>query len=151
MSEFTQLVENIVKEAKRLKDKHTKEIDASVNYACIFCQNDDEYKTFKQLAGELGSVLEQTKSGPLFRIKIETVAGTLQLLKVRNPDITRKERGDADFTVDDYSNFKTDYIGVRGFKVMTNKDFEMIELMDPDFDVRAYFSNPPLDQQMGLI
>lgn len=33
---------------------------------------------------------------------------------------------------------------------MEKPDFYMIELMDPKFDVRAYFSNPPLDEQLNL-
>ena len=37
-----------------------------------------------------------------------------------------------------------------GFKILRKPDFYMIELMDPDFDVRAYFSNPPLDKQLKI-
>lgn len=33
---------------------------------------------------------------------------------------------------------------------MDKPDFYMIELIDSDFDVRVYFSNPPLDKQLNL-
>ena len=35
-------------------------------------------------------------------------------------------------------------------KLIVRENFEMIELFDPEFNVRAYFSNPPLDEQFGI-
>jgi hypothetical protein len=37
-----------------------------------------------------------------------------------------------------------------GFKLIEREDFEMIELMDSEFNVRAYFSNPPLDERLKV-
>jgi hypothetical protein len=71
-------------------------------------------------------------------------------LKIRKPDATRFERGDADFTIIDYPNFKSNYLANPGFKLIERKGFEMIELIDSAFNARAYFSNPTLDQQLGL-
>jgi len=51
-------------------------------------------------------MIQKTEKGSLFKIfPIATIAGELQLLKIRNPDSTRPERGDADFTVFDYLSF----------------------------------------------
>jgi hypothetical protein len=79
-----------------------------------------------------------------------TTAGRLQLLKLRAPDKSRRERGDADFTVSNYQTFKSKYLNSPGFKLIVRDKFEMIELSDPTFGVLAYFSNPPLDVQLGL-
>jgi len=38
---------------------------------------------------------------------------------------------------------------VKILEIIEREEMEMIELMDPAFDVRAYFSHPPLDEQLG--
>jgi hypothetical protein len=149
---LTNYIQSIVFDSKQLKDLHTDEINAPVNYACIFSQSEIEYIEFLNGMKALGSIIEETPTGPLFKLaNIVTIAGNLQLLKVRIPDSTRPERGDADFTVTDYNSFKAKFISKPGFKLIQKTGFEMIELMDTDFDVRVYFSNPPLDLQLGLI
>jgi len=145
---FLPTLHHIVEQAKQLKDAHTSEKNAPVNYACIFCQNEQEYEQFYTAASEMGKVIKETPSGELFHITpVDTVAGKLQLVKIRKPDPTRPERGDADFTVADYDTFKKAYMSKEGFKLIENRPdiIEMIELMDPSFDVRAYFSKVPLD------
>ncbi len=145
------LVADIVEKACELKNKFTDATNAPVNYACVFCQNDEEYREFKKLAGKIGKVIENTPSGPLYHIRpIDTVSGQLKLLKIRRPDETKPERGDADFTVSDYQGFKNKYLQQNRFKLITRPEFEMIELMDPGFNVRVYFSYPPLDEQLGI-
>ena len=141
----------VVEQAQKLKDKHTDEVTAKVNYACIFAQNQNEYDTFIRLASRIGKVIQDTPTGPLFIITpLDTKAGKLKLVKIRLPDKTRRERGDADFTVHDYFTFKKCCLAKPGFKLILRDNFEMVELVDPEFDVRAYFSNPPLDKQLDL-
>jgi hypothetical protein len=150
--ELKPLVQEIVKQANELKNKHTNQTNAKVNYACIFSQNQEEYEIFIRVAKELGEVIKDTKSGPLFQIKpLETVSGKLQLLKIRNPDPTRPERGDADFTIINFQAFEKEYLPKEGFKLMQKENFYMIELIDKEFNVRVYFSNPPLDKQLRLV
>ncbi|MEW5955562.1 MAG: hypothetical protein AB1626_03430 [Candidatus Micrarchaeota archaeon] len=149
--DLKRLVREIVEQAVELKNKHTAEKKARVNYACIFSQNQEEYEKLLESAHELGPVIKETPTGPLFHIKdMSTVAGNLRLLKIRAPDKTRPERGDADFTVSNYLPFKHANLSRPGFSLITRKEMEMIELVDPSFNVRAYFANPPLDKQLGL-
>jgi pimeloyl-ACP methyl ester carboxylesterase len=151
-SELETLVKEIVRRAKELKDRHTEERSAPVNYACVFCHSEEEYDDLVEAANRIGKVVDNTPTGPLFHIKpIDTVAGSLKLLKVRMPDETRPERGDADFTVQDYKAFKASSLPKPGFKLIERKGMEMIELSVDGFGVRAYFSNPPLDKQLGLV
>jgi hypothetical protein len=146
-----QLVEEIVKKANDLKNKHTSEKNAPVNYACIFAQSKNQYNNLLAVAQKIGSVIKKTPTGPLFHIQpLNTVAGNLRLLKIRKLDTTRPELGDADFTVKNYSEFKKKYLSKTGFKLIPRENFEMIELVDPQFNVRAYFSNPPLNEQLGI-
>jgi len=146
------LVKDIVKQACELKNKHTSEVNALVNYAAIFSQSKEEFEELLILVKKIGKVVKETTTGPLFNIeKLDTVSGKLQLLKIRMPDKTRLEKGDADFTVSDYTSFKESNLSRVGFKLIKRENFEMIELIDPEFEVRVYFSNPPMDKQLGLI
>ena len=46
------LVKEIVENATKLKDKHTNQKNASVNYACIFSQSKDEYDDFIEVTNK---------------------------------------------------------------------------------------------------
>lgn len=152
IEELKKLVCDLVVNAKELVHNYTEFDDSPINYACIFCQSDSEYNEFSKAANSIGKVIEETPSGPLYQIEqLETVSGKLQLLKIRKPDTTRTERGDADFTVFDFELFRSMYLHRPEFKLIQKPTFEMIELMAPGYNVRAYFSNPPLDKQLGLV
>lgn len=144
-------VGDLVEKASVLKNKYTDEKFAPVNYACVFSQNDEEFKALLESASQIGKIVKETPTGPLFHIHpIDTVSGKLKLLKIRLPDKTRPERGDADFTVGNYDNFKKKTLPTKFFKLIERKEFEMIELMEPGCDVRAYFSNLPLAKQLKI-
>jgi len=146
-----QLVKGIVEEANNLKNKHIELQDTPVNYACVFSQNQEEYMELLESTKQIGKQILETTTGILFHIApIETVAGNLKLLKIRLPDKTRPERGDADFTISDFAQFENKYLPQPGFKRIEKQKFYMVELIDPSFNVRAYFSNPPLDKQLGI-
>ncbi len=149
--ELELLIQDIVSQASELKNKHTDQANAHVHYCCIFTQSDEEFEALLGEVSEIGKMLKDTPTGPMFQIELtETIAGSLRILKIRKPDPTRPERGDADFAVSNYPKFKEKYLGQPGFKLIEREDFEMIELMDPDYDVRAYFSNPPVEEQYEL-
>ena len=146
------LVKKIVAEANEFK-KLVIEEDAPVNYACIFCHNKKEFMLFSRLVKDMGGkVLIQTLAWPIFQISpLSTVAGDLQILKIRKPDKKRKERWDADFSLNNYELFKKKHIEKPWFKLIKRENFEMIEVIDSRFDVLLYFSHPPLDLQFNLV
>jgi hypothetical protein len=145
------LVKDIVAKARLLSAKHTNEGNAPVNYACVFTQSQSEYQEVLDLARTLGSIADETATGPVFHIEpLHTDAGEVRLLKVRRPDPKRPERGDADFTVTNYQTFKGTYLGKPGFSLIERKDMEMMELIDPSFDVLAYYSHPTLAEVLKL-
>ncbi|MFH1207533.1 MAG: hypothetical protein V1668_02915 [Patescibacteria group bacterium] len=149
---FKQLVSNIVQRAMELKNSHTKEWKAVVNYSCIFTHSDEEYQLMDKEVATLGSVAKEAKMGNVFLLHeaIETAAGPLRIVKVRKPDPKRPEQGDADFTLADYPAFKAAHLKEPGFKLITRPDMEMIELKDTKFDVLAYFSHPTLGEVIGV-
>jgi len=85
-----ELLKDIVEQARQLKDKHTEESTARVNYACVFAQNQKEYDAFVSSANRMGKVVKNTPTGPLFNTTpLDTEAGELRLIKIRSPDETR--------------------------------------------------------------
>jgi len=145
------LFQTIVAGAFELCKAKTNQDQAPVNYACVFSQSEQEYETLLAVAKQLGKVVQETAMGPVFYIEpLKTVAENLRIIKIRKPDEKRKERGYADFTVDDYATFKKTYLGKPGFGVIERPNMEMIELIDPDFNFIAYFSNPPLGKILNL-
>jgi len=149
INELKGFVKNIVTDSKKLKDIYTDEINAPVNYACIFSQTQEEYEELKVVVGLFWKVVKETKSGNIYHIEdLPTVSGNLKILKIRKPDITKPERWDADFTVNNYQEFKEKYLNKPWFRLIERTYMEMIELMEENNDVRVYFSNPPVDRQL---
>ncbi len=94
LTSFQNLITEIVKQSCELKNKYTTEVNALVNYACIFSHSEDEYQELIDQARVIGNVIKETPSGLLFHIRpIKTISGQLELLKIRIPDETRPERG----------------------------------------------------------
>ncbi|MBI5635563.1 hypothetical protein HY993_01220 [Candidatus Micrarchaeota archaeon] len=78
------------------------------------------------------------------------MSGPFKILKIRKPDKTRPERGDADFNIANYEDFKKKYLPLEGFKLIVREDHKMIELTEEGADVRVYFSNPHIDKVLGI-
>ncbi len=151
MNNLIDTVIYIVNRSAELKNKFTGELSAPVEFACIFCQNEEEYKQFTSSVEVLGKIVEDTKSGFTYLLDkpINTVAGPLRLVKIRKPDTQRPERGDADFNTD-YKNFKEKYQNNPRFELIKRETFAMLRLSDPDFDVMACFSNIPKSKDLNI-
>lgn len=144
-------VGDLVKKTSVLKDKYTDEKFAPVNYACVFSHSDEEYKILLDLARQLGKIVKETPTGPIFHIHpIDTVSGKLRLLKIRLPYKNKPELGYADFTAGNYYDFKKKTLPTKFFKLIEREEYEMIELKEPGCDVITYFANPPLDKQLKI-
>ncbi len=145
------LVKEVVAKSQKLSSAHILDKKAPVNYACIFTHSIAEFEEMSKLAHKLGSIAQETPTGPVFEISpLQTAAGALRLLKIRKPDPKRPERGDADFTIEDFGTFKKEYLGKPGFTLIKRAEYEMVELIDPSYDVIAYFSHPTLAEILKL-
>ena len=144
-----ELIKSLVEEAEVLKDKYTDQKNIPVYYACIFCQSEREFNHFVSEAQKIGKVVQERPNSFLFRIPvIKTVAGRLELIRIRRPDVLKPERGDADFIVSDYDAFKKRYIKKSGFSIIPRGNSEMIELYKEGENVRVYFSAPFLIKEL---
>lgn len=147
----TTFIVDVVQQAIELRDLHIDAFQGHVSYCCIFCQSELQYHELRTEFENAAKLAKTTETGPVFVCSpIPTAAGELRIIKIRKPDSTRTELGDADFATRDYVNFKTAHLGESGFKLIERSDFEMLELVDPDYSVRCYFSNPPVEQHPGV-
>jgi hypothetical protein len=150
-STLDEVVERIVVTTDAMLQAHLPHIDARISYCAVFCKSDAERDSFlKQLPR--GAVLaDTTATGPVYIVPaIATVRGSLRVLKIRNPDSTRTERGDADYAVSRYSDLKAAVLGRAGFQLIQRADYQMIELLDEKYDARVYFSDPPVEQHARI-
>lgn len=151
MDNFLTTIHYIIDRSVELKNRFTDQSKTSVEFACIFCQNEGEYKKFTNLIENLGKAVEETQSGFTYFLDepIKTIAGPLRLVKIRKPDLKRSERGDVDFNTD-YHNFKKHFLMDPGFELIKRGTFEMLRLSNPNFDVMACFSNIPKSKDLGI-
>jgi len=140
------IIQDILLNATKLKDKYTVYNNATAAWACIFSQSDDEYQELLNQAKKLGNIHKETSSGPILVLN-KTIARTVKVLKIRKPDPEKPERGDADFTIANYDTFKGEITGKDNFQIIPKDDFEMVELTEPGAAVRVYFSNPSIEEQ----
>jgi hypothetical protein len=151
MDDLRTVVNQIVSKSVELKNKYTEEKTAPVEFACIFCQTDEEYKKFTDEVKELGKVVEDTPTGFTYLLSepLQTIAGPLSLVKIRMPEKSRKERGDADFNTN-YSEFKNKYLNQPNFELIKRDNFEMLRLSEPGNNVMVCFSNTPKSKLFGI-
>lgn len=150
MDSLISTIKYIVSRSVELKNKFTDASSAPVEFACIFCQNEKEYKVFTNSIEKMGKIVETTPSGFTYLLdeSLKTTAGPLRLVKIRKPDF-RLERGDADFNTD-YKKFKNRYQKDPRFELVKYKTFEMLRLSSSDYDVMACFSNIPKSKNLGI-
>lgn len=149
--EVIKLIQYIVGRSKELKDKYTDEKDAPLEFVCVFCQSEEEYKKLDGEVKKNGRVAEETPSGNTYLLNesVPTVSGPLWFFKVRKFDPTMTRRGDADFNTN-YSNFSQKYSGNPNFELVKRENFEMLRVSDPSFDVMACFSDKPKSKVLGI-
>lgn len=144
MNNLITTINYIVGRSTELKNKFIDKDSSAIEFACIFCQNEKEFRDFTNSIEKYGRIVERTKSGFTYFLDnpIETIAGPLRLVKIRKPDPKFSQRGDADFNTN-YKEFKKKYENGPKFELIKRETFEMLRLSDPNFDVMACFSNIP--------
>lgn len=149
--EFNEIIKYIVEKCIALKDKYTEEKNLEIDYICIFSHNHEEYLELIKIASGLGKIVDDTKTGPVFKFNIpfQTITGKAKVLKIRLPDKSKTERGDVDF-ITNYEPFKKKYLGNKNFSLIKRESFEMLELKDSSFDVLVYFSSTPPSKLLGI-
>lgn len=131
---------------------NTGEKEIVIDYVAIFSKDKNEFKNLERIAVNMGKEVDKETSitGRTFLSNkpLNTVAGTLSLVKIRKPDTTRPQRGAPDFKIQNYQQFKNKYLQSGGnFTLMTRKDYEMVEIKGED--VLVYIPNKTLSDKMS--
>ncbi len=71
-------------------------------------KNENEYIRYLEKADMIGTIIKDTETGPIFKLSQPIVTGMrkLYIIKVRKPDKTKLQRGDADYRIANYEAFK---------------------------------------------
>ncbi|MCR4264284.1 MAG: hypothetical protein NUV98_06220 [Candidatus Roizmanbacteria bacterium] len=111
-----------------------------IDYASIYAQSREEFAVITKELQANGSVAIERPTGSYYVLNqaLETPGGAIRHCRVRLFDADHPERGYADFETTNYAAFKEKYLPRPHFSLLA-KDEEMIELRDPNFNVRAYF------------
>ncbi|OGY31341.1 MAG: hypothetical protein A3A57_00750 [Candidatus Woykebacteria bacterium RIFCSPLOWO2_01_FULL_41_12] len=150
MKDLISIVNYLVDKSILMKNEFTDATDVPIEFACIFCQSDEEYKKLTAEIQKLGKVVQDTPTGFTYLLNqpLETEAGSLKLVKIRKPDPLRKERGDTDFNTN-YPEFKKKYSNEQNFELIKRTNFEMLRLSVPNQDVMVCFSSVSLGRVLG--
>ena len=144
---------DIVSRSMDLCNAHDVHGIISVSYVAIFCHDSAMYSQLDRLVSQAGNIANVTATGTVYVIpQVSTGNGLLRILKVRAPHESRPERGDADFRLTPEGRLA---LAARieddpGLTLVERDEFTMIELRDDSFEVRAYFSDPPVEQHGAL-
>lgn len=107
----------------------------------IFTHYPDEYEKLKSIIFELG-ILDHENNGPFIKLHqpITLSKSKLELLRIRQPDPYRLHVGCDDFKVENYENFKNQFLkkSPNNLRLIKRPGYEMIEFFHPDYDVLAY-------------
>ena len=116
------------------------DVTGIIDYTSIYAQSREEFAGIIKELQANGSVAIERPTGSYYVLNqvLETPSGAIRHCRVRLFDAEHPERGYADFETTDYAAFKEKYLSRPHFSLLA-KDEEMIELRDPNFNVRAYF------------
>ncbi len=112
----------------------------------IFAHYPAEYEYLCKLLSTLGdSVGENNGPRVALREPIKVGGHTVTHLRIRNPDPYRAQVGCADFDVPGYAVFKGMYLAAHpeNLRLLVRSDYELIEFVDPGYDVLAYVLSAP--------
>ena len=141
--ELRKAIDYVAKKTTELSRKFTAN-EYPINYLTIFSHYADEFENIEKILFTMGKQVGEN-NGPFIQLNepIQLSNGKLEKIRIRQPDPYRMQVGCNDFTVPDYAAFKEKYVtnNPQHFRVIQRPKFEMIELLDPDFDVLAYVLN----------
>lgn len=112
-----------------------------VHSLTVFAHEQEEYNNLVAILSELGSPYNEN-NGPrvILHIPIRIGTNTITHLRIRKPDLGRPQVGCNDFDVENYNEFKGNYLELYpdNLRLIIRHEYEMIEFFDPRFDVLAY-------------
>ena len=141
------IVDYIVKQGVLSITQNPDEQNQKIVLVDIFAKNKQEYDELLVLMNNIGKIVSATKNIYFLNNSFNTIAGELRSIKVRFPDENKPYRGAPDFEVIKYNSFKKKYLKLSHFNLIVRPDYEMVELVDNNFDVLVYFPNITFNEE----
>lgn len=111
-----------------------------ISYLTIFSQSNEDFQSLKSEIQQMGEELD-ANNGFKYKLNspIKYLGERIELIRIRKPDIHRKELGCADLSYkkEDYNNLRTIALE-KGLDIIVRKGYEMIELSEFKINVYAY-------------
>lgn len=137
---FKERIENIITEIQKLISICYPDFDLKIEYLTIFAQSKQDYLYLRRFLQKLGEEIE-ANNGYKYKLRTTTEhqGEKIELIRVRKPDVHRKELGCADLKYDarDYSRMRETALN-KGMDIIIRKGYEMIELSTFEINVYAY-------------
>lgn len=135
-----QRIEPIIQNVHLLSARCYPDFTFKIEYLTIFSQSPED---FESLQSELRKLGEESSANNGFKFKLNTPINygneIIDLVRIRMPDVHRKELGCVDLTYDKNKYKQLKEIALeKGFDVILRKGYEMIELSDFEINVYAY-------------
>jgi len=123
-----------------LKDIYYPKYSLPIEYLTIFSQSEEDFNTLRDSLIKIG---KETKANNGFKYALQKPIihqdEKISLVRIRKPDIHRKELGCADleYQDEDYKDLRRIALD-NGLDIILRKGYEMIELSDFNINVYAY-------------
>lgn len=136
--EIQNRVNSIIKKVQALIKGCYPNFDFKISYLTIFSKSGNDFQNLRSIMRQMA---KESKANNGYKYKlsppINYLSERIELIRIRKPDIHRKELGCADliYEKEDYEKFKTIALE-KGFDAIMRKGYEMIELSD--FEINAY-------------
>ncbi len=136
-------INSIIEEVQTLIKVCYPNFNFKISYLTIFSQSDTDFQSLRSTMQEMGQE-SHANNGYKYKLNspIKYFDEQIDLLRIRKPDIHRKEIGCADLIYEkaDYNELRAIALE-KGFDIVVRKDYEMIELSDLKINVYAYLVN----------
>lgn len=133
-------ISKIIQKTHQLEKACYPEYKFNITYLTIFSQSK---KDFRETRSKLAKLGKETKANNGYKYKLNNTikdsGEEIDLIRLRKPDLHRKELGCADlaFKEEDYARLRDKALN-DGYDVILRKGYEMIELSDFHINVYAY-------------
>jgi len=138
--EIIQRIEKIIDHIQLLRTIYYPHYELPIEYLTIFSQSEEDFNNLKESLKEIGDETE-ANNGFKYNLKkpVNYNGESLNLIRIRKPDIHRKELGCGDlrYKDQDYTDLRNIALK-KGIDVILRDGYEMIELSDFDINVYAY-------------
>ncbi len=138
--EITQRIQDVMDQIQDLRAYCYPQYDLPIEYLTIFSQSEEDYHNLREALREIG---DETEANNGFKYNLKTPLNhngeSLNLIRIRKPDIHRKELGCADLTYREQDYQKLRALALEtGLDIILRDGYEMIELSNFDTNVYAY-------------